>query len=163
VPRARAQGGQAQLLCHIRRLHCLGQILLVGENEQDGLSELGLVEHAVQLLASVLGALAVVAVHDEDQALRVLVVVAPEGTNLILSTDVPHSKADVLVLDRLDVKACVRGAERRVSNPRSAHGGARMQRRPLTNCGDGRDNLAELQLVQNRRLTSGCTARGVAA
>ena len=43
--------------------------------------------------------------NQEDDALRVLVVVAPEGSDLVLATDIPHREGDVLVLDRLDVEA----------------------------------------------------------
>ena len=35
----------------------------------------------------------------------------PEGTDLVLPTDVPHGERDVLVLDRLDVEACGRERE----------------------------------------------------
>jgi hypothetical protein len=44
--------------------------------------------------------------------------VSPERTDLVLSTDIPHGKLNVLVLDSLDVETC---SER----PRSAsgHGG----------------------------------------
>lgn len=34
----------------------------------------------------------------------------PEGTNLVLSSDIPNGEGDVLVLDSLDVEAC--GTER---------------------------------------------------
>jgi hypothetical protein len=37
--------------------------------------------------------------------LGVLEVMAPERANLVLSTDIPHSEGDVLVLDSLDVEA----------------------------------------------------------
>ena len=42
--------------------------------------------------------------------LRVLEVVPPEGTDLVLSSDVPHGERDVLVLDSLDVETCTRNA-----------------------------------------------------
>jgi len=31
--------------------------------------------------------------------------VPPEGSDLVLSSDVPHGKGDILVFDRLDVKS----------------------------------------------------------
>jgi hypothetical protein len=49
-------------------------------------------------------------------------------SNLVLSADVPHGEADVLVLDGLDVE---------------------------TNGGDGGDDLTELELVKNGSLTGG--------
>ena len=60
--------------------------------------------------------------------LRVLEVVAPEGSDLVLTADVPHRERDVLVLDRLDVEA---------------------------DRGDGGDDLAELQFVEDGRLSGG--------
>jgi hypothetical protein len=63
----------------------------------------------VQLLARVLRAFPVVRVDDEDDALRVLVVVAPERPDLVLPADVPHREGDVLVLDRLDCGGHARG------------------------------------------------------
>jgi hypothetical protein len=41
-----------------------------------------LVEHAVELVPSLRDAVAIVAIHHEDQTLRVLEVVPPEGANL---------------------------------------------------------------------------------
>ena len=49
--------------------------------------------------------LAVVGVDDEDESLGVLEVVAPQRADLVLTADVPHGEADVLVLDRLHVEA----------------------------------------------------------
>lgn len=53
---------------------------------------------------------------------------APERANLVLTTDVPHGEADVLVLDRLDVEA---------------------------DGGDSGDDLTELELVQDGGLAGG--------
>ena len=50
----------------------------------------------------------------------------PQGPDLVLTADVPHGEADVLVLNRLDVEA---------------------------DGGDGGDNLAQLELVEDGRLT----------
>ena len=82
-------------------------------------------EHSVQLGLGGIDALAVIAVDDEDETLRVLnvpvsssvvhgegeqqvtdgEVVAPEWPDLVLTADVPHRERDVLVLDRLDVES----------------------------------------------------------
>jgi hypothetical protein len=82
------------------------QILLVGEDQEKGVPELVLVQHALQLLAGLDNTITIVAVNHEDDTLSVLEVVAPQRTNLILTTDIPHGKLDVLVLDGLDVEAC---------------------------------------------------------
>ena len=62
-------------------------------------AQLVLVEHSVELVARLGHTLAVVRVDDEDQALRVLEVVAPQRTDLVLASDIPHGEIDVLVLD----------------------------------------------------------------
>ena len=56
--------------------------LLVGKDEEHRVAELVLAEHPVQLVARLADAVAVVRVDDEDQALRVLEVVAPERADL---------------------------------------------------------------------------------
>ena len=56
---------------------------------------------------------------------------APERAELVLAADVPHGERDVLVLHGLDVEA---------------------------NGGDGRDDLAQLELVEDGRLAGGVEA-----
>jgi len=119
---------QAELVSHFSSGHGLGQILLVGEDEEHSLLELILVEHAVKLLLGIISTIAIVGINDEDKTLGVLVVMAPQWADLILATDIPHGEADVLVLDGLDVES---------------------------NGWDRSNDLTELQLVQNSGLTSG--------
>jgi hypothetical protein len=92
-----------------RNSSCLGatygKILLVGEDQKNGVPQLILVEHALELLPSLNNTIAIVAVDDEDDALGVLEVVPPQGADLVLTTDIPHGELDVLVLDGLDVEA----------------------------------------------------------
>ena len=78
-----------------------------------------------------LEAAGVVRVDDEHNGVGVLVVVAPEGADLVLAADVPHREVDVLVHQRFHVES---------------DGGYR------------RDDLSELELVEN-----GGLARGVKA
>ena len=54
----------------------------------------------------VIDTVAIVRVHHEDQALRVLVVVAPQRTDLVLTTDIPNRERDVLVFDSFHVETC---------------------------------------------------------
>lgn len=98
----RLSGGRA--VANIR-CNTYGQILLVGEDQQDGIPQLILVEHALELLTGLNDTIAIVAVDDEDDALGVLEVMPPQGTDLVLTTDIPHGELDVLVLDSLDVEA----------------------------------------------------------
>lgn len=102
---ARAEIVKTQPVRQFRGTHRIRQVLLVREDEKSRVSELVLVEHLVQLLLRLLNALAIVGVHDEDQSLRVLEVVSPERTDLVLTADVPHCERDVLVLHRLDVES----------------------------------------------------------
>ena len=82
-----------------------GQILLVGEDQENGIPQLILVEHALELLTSLNNTVTIVGVDDEDDTLGVLEVVPPQGADLVLTTDIPHGELDVLVLDSLDVEA----------------------------------------------------------
>lgn len=82
------------------------QILLVGKDEEKGVAELILIQHALQFFPSLDDTVAIVAVDNEDDTLGILEVVSPQRANLVLTTDVPHGELDILVLDRLDIKAC---------------------------------------------------------
>lgn len=85
-----------------------GKILLVGEDKENGIAELILVEHALELLSGLNNTVAIVGVDDEDDTLSVLEVVPPQRTDLVLTTDIPHGELNVLVLDGLDVEAWLR-------------------------------------------------------
>jgi hypothetical protein len=80
------------------------QILLVRENEEKSVPELVLVKHALQLLPSLDNSVAIIAVNYEDDTLGVLEVMSPQRSDLVLSTDIPNSKLDVLVFHSLDVE-----------------------------------------------------------
>jgi hypothetical protein len=49
----------------------------------------------VQLGTGILHAALIVRVHDEDESLRVLVVVAPQRPDLVLSSDIPYRELDL--------------------------------------------------------------------
>ena len=90
----------------VRTAVTYGKILLVGEDQEESISQLVLVEHALQLLTGLDDTVTIVAVDDEDDTLGVLEVMSPEGTDLVLTTDIPDGELDVLVLDGLDVETC---------------------------------------------------------
>ena len=50
-------------------VHGVGQILFVGEDEEDGFAELVFIQHPVEFLASFSDSLPIVAVDHEDQTL----------------------------------------------------------------------------------------------
>lgn len=128
VPGALSQAVETKLVCDLGGVHGVGKILLVGENKQDSIAKLVLVEHALELLSCLNNTIAIVGVNDEDDTLSVLEVVSPQRTNLVLTTDIPHSELNVLVLYSLDIEA---------------------------DSGDGGDNLAKLKLVEDGGFTSG--------
>ena len=63
-----------------------GKILLVGKDQENGVPQLILVEHALELLAGLDDTVTIVAVDDEDDALGVLEIMPPQRTNLILTS-----------------------------------------------------------------------------
>ena len=63
---------EAELVGDLSRAHSVGKILLVGEDEEESVAELVLVEHPLQLLACLRHTLPVVGIDDEDDTLRVL-------------------------------------------------------------------------------------------
>mmetsp|Transcript_14053 Transcript_14053/g.40058 ORF Transcript_14053/g.40058 Transcript_14053/m.40058 type:complete len:212 (-) Transcript_14053:65-700(-) len=124
----RAESVQSEFVSHFSGAHGVWQILLVGENEQDGIAELVLVQHSVQFVSGGIDTIGIIGIDDEDQSLRVLVVVTPQRTDLVLTTDIPHCKRDVLVFDGFDVEA---------------------------DGWDRRDDFSEFQLVEDGGFTGG--------
>mmetsp|Transcript_30103 Transcript_30103/g.97097 ORF Transcript_30103/g.97097 Transcript_30103/m.97097 type:complete len:265 (-) Transcript_30103:53-847(-) len=122
VPVPLAQRVQAELVSDLGGLHRIGQVLLVGKHQKHSLAELVLIQHAMELIARLPDTVAIVGVNDKDDTLRVLVVMAPERADLVLAANVPHGERNVFVLDSLDVEA---------------------------DGGDGGDDLAQLELVQD--------------
>jgi len=82
-----------------------GQILLVSEDQEKRIPKLILVQHSLQLLASLDNTVTIVAVDDENDTLGVLEVMPPQRSDLVLTTDIPHGELNVLVLNSLDVEA----------------------------------------------------------
>jgi hypothetical protein len=93
------------ILVSVTRRNTYRQILLVGEDKEQSITELVLVEHALKLLTGLDDTITIVGVDDKDDTLGVLEVMSPQRTDLVLSSDIPHGELNVLVLDRLDVEA----------------------------------------------------------
>ena len=83
--------------------------------------------HSLQLILGFGDSLPVIGVHNVDETLRVLEIMPPEWPDLILTADIPDGEADVLVFHGLNVEA---------------------------NGGNGRDDLTQLELVENGCLAS---------
>lgn len=52
VPLSVAETVKAKFISHFGSTHCVGEILLVGKNKQNGLAELVLIEHTVKFITS---------------------------------------------------------------------------------------------------------------
>ena len=78
-PRPLPETVETKLVRDLSGVHGVGEILLVGENEEEGVAELILVEHALELLTSLGDTFPIVGVNDEDDTLRVLEVCERAG------------------------------------------------------------------------------------
>lgn len=66
----------------------------------------------MQLPLGLANTLSIIGIDNEDESLRVLEVVAPQWTDLVLTSDVPNREANVFVFYSLDVEAyCWNGCE----------------------------------------------------
>jgi len=119
---------ETKLVGDFGSVHGIGEILLVCEDEKEGISELVLVQHSLKFFASLGYTLSIVGIDDENDTLGVLEVMPPERSNLILSSDVPNGERNVLVLDGLDIEA---------------------------DCWDGGHDFTKLELVEDGGLTGG--------
>ena len=74
---------QSKLICDLRSVHGIGQILLVCKDKQEGITELILVKHPLQLLPRFRHTFPVVGVHHEDDTLSVLEIYNDSDQSLI--------------------------------------------------------------------------------
>lgn len=82
------------------------QILLVSKNQEESIPKLVFIQHALQFFSCLHYTIAIVGVNNEDNTLRILKVMPPQGPDLVLSTNIPYSELNVLVLDSLDIESC---------------------------------------------------------
>ena len=82
-----------------------GKILFVGKYKEQSISKFIFVEHALQLLAGFHNTISVIRIDHEDDALSILEIVSPQRSDLVLTTNVPHGKLNVLVFNGLNVEA----------------------------------------------------------
>jgi hypothetical protein len=127
-PCATLETRQVQLFGDFACLQRVGQVLLVGKDQQNSIAQFVFRQHAVQFFTGFINTVTVVGVDDEDDTLCVLEVVSPERSDAVLTTNVPHGELDVLVFYGFDVE---------------------------TNGGDSGDDFTQLQFVQNGGLTGG--------
>lgn len=93
--------------------------------------------------------------------LCVLEIMTPQWSNLILTTDVPNCETYILVLHSFNVKALNTNERKKYINIHTRNylfslsdtdNGKQIL--SSTDCWDGGNNFSQLQLVQNRRLSS---------
>jgi hypothetical protein len=127
VPFAASQCVETQLFDNLGDAHH-SHVLLVGKHQEHGILELVLSQHLLEFLASDLNSFLVGGVDHIDKGLSVLVVVLPELSDFILSSNVPDGELDLLELNGFNIEAD------------GGHGG---------------DDLTELELVEDGGLAGG--------
>lgn len=80
------------------------KILFVGKDQKKGIPKFVFIQHPLQLLPGLNNTISVVAINHENDALSILEIVSPQGSNFVLSTHVPHSELNVLVFYSLNVE-----------------------------------------------------------
>merc|ERR1711991_808932 len=104
----------------------LGRSCLLAKTSRMDCFQFVFVEHPVEFISGSINTVSIVGIDNENQALCILIVVSPQRSDLILSSYIPYSEANILVLDSLNVE---------------------------TNSGNGCDNFTQLKLVQDRGLS----------
>jgi hypothetical protein len=84
--------------------------------------EFYLVQHPVELIPGFDNTVPIIAVHNKDETLGVLEIMPPQRPDLVLTPHIPDGEADVLVLHGFNIES---------------------------DGGDGGDDLAELELVED--------------
>ena len=82
-----------------------GQVLFVGENEQRGAQKTFLLQKCVQFPFAIVQPAPVGRIHDPNEAVGRLEVVAPIRPQALLTPDVPNVEVEAAVLQGLDVEA----------------------------------------------------------
>lgn len=98
-PFAVGHAGETKLLSEVCDLHGVGEILLVSEYQNSGVSELLLRQHLLQLITSLGDTVTIVTIDNINETLCILEVMPPERADLILTSDIPHSELNVLVVN----------------------------------------------------------------
>ena len=172
------QAVQAEFVSDFSRVHCVlqtqsagrrhysiartayGKILFVGEDQEKGITEFVFVQHSLQFLTCLNNTISIIAVNDEDNALRVLEIVSPQRPDLVLPANVPHSELNVLIFDRFDVEACCHDVSDQLTSDQIRAGDLDLPMVGIVvlwrsvgqsdgNHGGHLHNLAQLQFVQD--------------
>ena len=96
---------KSKLISHFGSTHGIWKILFVSEYQQNSVTQFVFVQHSVQFIPSGINTVGIIGIHNEDQTLCVLVVMAPQRTDLILTTDIPNREWNVLVFNSFNVES----------------------------------------------------------
>ena len=104
VPFSSSQLVKSQLFSDFWNAHH-AHILFVGQDQENGVLEFVFWKHLLKFLSGYLNSFLIWGVDDVNEGLSVLVVVLPELSDFILSSNVPDCELDLLKLNCLDVKS----------------------------------------------------------
>ena len=105
-PRPLPEAVETELVGDLSSVHGVGEILLVSENKQEGITELILVEHPLELLTGLRDTFPIVGVDDEDDTLGVLEVCDAEKEGVGEDREDTSDAEDVQCLQRGRILSC---------------------------------------------------------
>ena len=104
IPVSSSKSVEAEFFYDFRNTHN-SHILFVGEDEEDGILELIFRQHFLEFLSSDFHSFFIRRVDNVDQGLSVLIVMFPELSDLVLSSDIPNCELNILELDCFNVES----------------------------------------------------------
>lgn len=104
VPFSSSQLVKTQLLSNFWNTHHT-HILLVSQDQENGILEFVFWKHLLKLFSGDLDSFLIWRVNNVDEGLSILVVMLPELSDFILSSDVPDCKLDLLKFNSFNVKS----------------------------------------------------------
>ena len=81
---------KAKLIGDFRGGHGSWKILLVGIDEDDSILKLLIIYHFMKFFTGIINSISIIGINNKDNALSVGVIMPPELSNLILTSDIPH-------------------------------------------------------------------------
>ena len=80
------------------------QVLLVGQDQEDGIFKFGCAKNVLELLGGSVYALHIGTVDDVHKGVTVAVVVPPEDANLVLAANIPHLEPQLANLNSFGIE-----------------------------------------------------------
>jgi hypothetical protein len=74
--------------------HGVGEILFVAQDEESRVSEFVFSQHLLEFEGGFVDSLAIVGIDNEDDSFGVVVIVSPQGSNLVLTSNIPNGEAE---------------------------------------------------------------------